>query len=294
MMTNKIKLSPMAFGLWRLHEANLSDEQLKDLIVACLEQGINTFDHADIYGGGQAQIQFGRVLAKNPELREQMIIVSKCGIVRNPEDNSGLTPSYYNTSYDYIIKQTDLILEQLQIEVLDVLLIHRVDHLMDYKEVARAFRDLKAVGKVKHFGVSNFLVPQLDAIIKEFPDIEINQIQVSVDHLEHFKNGVIERCAYHDLTVMAYSPLGGGLIFSNQYDNNLLKTKLEEVKDNLSLEGIDQVMLAWILKHPLKIVPVLGTMKLHRLMSGFKALDIELTHRTWYELYTHSQIERMP
>lgn len=293
-MKEKIKLSPMAFGLWRLSEANLSDDGLKDLIETCLEHGMNTFDHADIYGGGQAQIQFGRVLKAYPHLREQMIIVSKCGIVRNPQDVSGMTPSYYNTTVDYILSQTDLILEQLQIESLDVLLIHRVDHLMDYKEVARAFRNLRESGKVKHFGVSNFLVPQLDAIIKEFPEIEINQIQVSVDHLEHFKNGVIERCAYHDLTVMAYSPLGGGEIFKEEYENNLLKTKLDEIKDTLELSGIDQVMLAWILKHPLKIVPIIGSMKKHRLLSAFESLDVELSNQHWYELYTHSQLERMP
>ncbi len=293
-MKQKINLSPLSFGLWRLTEANLSDQQVYELIKTCLDHGINTFDHADIYGGGQAQIQFGRVLAQHPKLREQMILVSKCGIVRNSNPSAELTPSYYNTSYDYILNQTNLILEQLQIDYLDVLLIHRVDHLMDYKEVARAFNTLKASGKVKHFGVSNFLTWQMDAIIKEFPEIEINQIQVSVDHLEHFKNGVIERCQYHDLTVMAYSPLGGGAVFKEAYDNPVLLEKLHEIKDKYQLESLDQVMLAWILKHPLKIVPILGTMKVERILSALPALKIELSHQDWYELYTHSQLERMP
>lgn len=293
-MEEKLRLSPIAFGLWRLTESKLSDNQLLELIETCLEHGITTFDHADIYGAGEAQIQFGRVLAANPHLRKQMTIVSKCGIVRNPQDDTNLLPSFYETSYNYILNQVELILSQLQIEVLDVLLIHRVDHLMDYKEVARAFRDLKASGKVKHFGVSNFLVPQLDALIKEFPEIEVNQIQISVDYLEHFKNGVIERCAFYDLTVMAWSPLGGGAVFNEDYKNNLLKTKLHEIKDQLEIESLDQLMLAWIMKHPLKIVPVLGTMKVHRILSALGSCDIELSHKHWYELYTHSQLERLP
>ena len=292
-MENKLKLSPLSLGLWRLSESKLSDEDLLKLIKRSLDAGITTFDHADIYGGGQAQIQFGRVLSAHPELRERMEIISKCGIVRNPQDETGLQPSYYNTSYDYIINQVEIILEQLQISYLDVLLIHRVDHLMDYKEVARAFSDLKESKKVRHFGVSNFLVPQLDAIIKEFPEIEINQIQVSVDHLEHFKNGVVERCAYYDLNVMAYSPLGGGSVFSSEYHNPRLKTQLEllSVQKNCS---VDQIMLAWIKKHPLNIVPILGTMKEKRVLSGVEALDIELTHQEWYLLYAMSQNERLP
>lgn len=293
-MTKQCTFSPLAFGLWRLTEAQLSDEQLYSLIQTCLENGITTFDHADIYGAGQAQIQFGRVLKAHPELREQITLVSKCGIVRNPEDKTGLCPSYYNTNYDYIMGQVDLILEQLQIDVLDVLLIHRVDHLMDYKEVARAFRDLKASGKVLHFGVSNFLVPQLDALIKEFPEIEVNQIQISVDHLEHFKNGVIERCAYYDLKVMAYSPLGGGNIFKAEYHNQQLKTVMDDMKQEIKADSLDQVMLTWILKHPLKIVPIVGTMKAERIHSALKSLELSMTNQQWYKLYAHSQLERLP
>ncbi len=293
-MNNKVQLSNYALGLWRLTEAELSDGQLLELIKTALNNGITTFDHADIYGGGQAQIQFGRVLKANPELRKQIQIISKCGIVRNQEDVSGLTPSHYNTSYDHIMSQTQLILEQLQIDYLDMLLIHRVDYLMDYKEVARAFRDLKEQGLVNHFGVSNFLVPQLDALIKEFPEIELNQIQISVDHLEHFKNGVLERCAYYDLTVMAYSPLGGGLVFKDQYHNPLLKEELERVREELSAQTLDQVMLAWLKKHPLKIVPILGTMKGHRVESAIKASNYELSNSQWYRLFALSQLERLP
>lgn len=293
-MSNQLKLSPLSLGLWRLTEANLSDEQLTQLIETCLEKGITTFDHADIYGGGQAQIQFGRVLKAHPHLREKMEIISKCGIVRNPEDTTNLCPSYYNTSYDYIMSQTDLILEQLQIDYLDMLLIHRVDHLMDYKEVARAFRDLKESGKVRHFGVSNFLVPQLDALIKEFEEIELNQIQISVDHLEHFKNGVIERCAYHNLKVMAYSPLGGGEIFKPNYSNGKLLEQLVGVQEELGAQSLDQVMLAWIKKHPIDIIPIVGTMKAHRVESAVESLKLTMTNKQWYRLYAHSQLERLP
>ncbi len=293
-MNNKLKLSEYALGLWRLTEAELSDEDLLELIKMALNNGITTFDHADIYGGGEAQIQFGRVLNANQEIRKQIQIISKCGIVRNKDDESGLTPSHYNTSYNHIMAQTKLILEQLQIDYLDMLLIHRVDHLMDFKEVARAFRDLKDQGLVNHFGVSNFLVPQLDALIKEFPEIELNQIQISVDHLEHFKNGVLERCAYHDCGVMAYSPLGGGLIFKDPYHNPLLKEEMLKIKEEISAETLDQVMLAWLKKHPIKIVPILGTMKANRVESALKAQNLELSNEQWYRLFAMSQLERLP
>lgn len=293
MKPTKGYLSPFALGLWRLTEAKMSDEQLYELIMLCLDNGITTFDHADIYGNGLAQVQFGRVLKAHPELRERMVIVSKCGIVRN-DTPSQYYYSYYETSYDYIMKRADSILQDLQIDYLDVLLIHRVDHLMDYKEVARAFNDLRDSGKVKYFGVSNFLVPQLDAIMKEFPDIFVNQIQISVDHLEHFKNGVIERCSYYDLQVMAYSPLGGGRIFSEDYSNDYLKKQLMTMKHDVNAHTIDQVMLAWIKRHPLNIVVILGSMKSERILNQIQSLDLTLTTKQWYDLYTSSQLERLP
>lgn len=290
---NKLELSPLACGLWRLTENNLSNDELVTLINTYLEAGYNTFDHADIYGGGEAQRQFGEVLHEHPELREKMIIVSKCGIVPNPDDTTGLCPSYYNTSYDHIMKQVDIILKDLQIEYLDVLLIHRVDHLMDYKEVAKAFNELKESGKVKHFGVSNFLVPQLRALIKEFPEIEVNQIQVSVDHLEHFKNGVVEACSELGLKVMAYSPLGGGNVFDQHYGNQVLKSELESMSKEKGCT-VDQLMLAWILKHPLHIVPILGTMKVSRAKNQLLSTEITLTNREWYRLYAMSQMDPLP
>lgn len=293
MKPNNEYLSPFALGLWRLIDAKLTDEQLYDLIKTCIAHGVTTFDHADIYGNGLAQIQFGRVLKAHPELREQMVIVSKCGIVKN-DTPSEYYYSYYETSYEYILKRVDSILLDLQIDYLDVLLIHRVDHLMNYKEVARAFHELRDSGKVKYFGVSNFLVPQLDAMIKEFPDIFVNQIQISVDHLEHFKNGVIERCSYYDLQVMAYSPLGGGEIFSEDYKNDYLKKQLMSMKHDLTAQSIDQVMLAWIKRHPLNIVVILGSMKQERILNQIQSLKLQLTTKQWYDLYTASQLKRLP
>lgn len=293
MKPNNEYLSPFALGLWRLTDAKLTDEQLYDLIKTCIAHGVTTFDHADIYGNGLAQIQFGRVLKAHPELREQMVIVSKCGIVKN-DTPSEYYYSYYETSYEYILKRVDSILLVLQIDYLDVLLIHRVDHLMNYKEVARAFHELRDSGKVKYFGVSNFLVPQLDAMIKEFPDIFVNQIQISVDHLEHFKNGVIERCSYYDLQVMAYSPLGGGEIFNEDYKNDYLKKQLISMKHDLTAQSIDQVMLAWIKRHPLNIVVILGSMKQERILNQIQSLKLQLTTKQWYDLYTASQLKRLP
>lgn len=287
-------LSSMSHGYWRIDQWDASIEQRYQQIKDLIAMGITTFDHANIYAGGDAERLFGDVLNKYPELRDQIEIVTKCGIVRNLDDQSGLCPSYYNTSYEHIIQSVDESLARLQTSYIDVLLIHRVDHLMDYHEVARAFSDLKRSGKVRYFGVSNFLYPQLEAMYKAYPEIILNQIQVSVDHLEHFKNGTLEKIQALDLKVMAYSPLGGGRIFSDSSYKPELKQILEKIQQELNATSLDQVMLAWLLKHPLHIIPILGTGKTKRIESAINSQNLEMNNQQWYAIYAHSQMERLP
>lgn len=293
-INQEFSLSPVSHGYWRAANWGYTSDELYELLLKLLEMGVTTFDHANIYGGGQAEELFGKVLKAHPELRNQMEIVTKCGIVKNLSDTTGLTPSYYNTTYAHVVSSVEESLQRLQTDYIDILLIHRVDHLMDYKETAKAFTDLRASGKVRYFGVSNFLAPQLEAMKKEFPDLILNQIQVSVDHLEHFKNGTLEKIQALDLKAMAYSPLGGAKIFTQENYHPRLYEALERIRVVHNASSIDQIMYAWIMKHPLQIMPIVGSSKLERVQIAVEALDIQLTNQEFYELYAHSQLEPLP
>ena len=291
---DQFSLSKVAHGFWRASNWSYSTDELYQLISQLSEMGVTTFDHANIYGNGQSESMFGEVLKAHPELRNKLEIVTKCGIVKNPEDTTGLTGSYYDTSYEHVMKSVDESLLRLQTDTIDVLLIHRLDHIMDYKETARAFRDLRDAGKVRYFGVSNFLAPQLEAMKKEFPDLILNQISVSVDHLEHFKNGTLEKMQVLDLKAMAYSPLGGGRIFTKENYHPRLLAALENIRKDHGVKTIDHIMYAWIYKHPLNIMPIVGSSKLERIKIAVEACDIKLSNREFYVLYTHSQLEPLP
>lgn len=293
-ITKQFSMSQIAHGYWRATSWNYSTEEYVQLIKDLIALGITTFDHANIYGDKQAEAQFGEALKADPTLRSQIEIVTKCGIVKNSNNINGLTPSYYDTSYDHIIQNVNESLSRLQTDYIDVLLIHRVDHLMDYSEVARAFSDLRRTGKVRYFGVSNFLVPQLDAIKKAYPEAVINQIQLSVDHLEHYQNGVIEKMTQANMKAMAYSPLGGGKMFKDLEYKPLLKECLEKIRQELNVETIEHVMYAWVLKHPLNIMPIVGSRHLERVKIAVEATDITMSNQQFYEIFAHSQEKALP
>lgn len=293
-ITKQFSMSQIAHGYWRAAEWNYSTEDYYALITELIALGITTFDHANIYGNGEAEAQFGKVLKAHPELREQIELVSKCGIVKNPNDKTGLAPSYYDTTYNHIVESVNASLKRLETDYLDVLLIHRVDHLMDYEEVGRAFSNLRRAGKVRYFGVSNFLVPQLLAIKKAYPEVVINQIQVSVDHLEHYQNGVMEKLSEAKMKAMAYSPVGGAKLLTDPTYKPELRACLERIRDDLQVETIEHVMYAWIMKHPLQIIPIVGSSKLERIKIAVEATDINLTNQQFYEIFAHSQMKTLP
>jgi len=288
---SNLEISKIVHGYWRLNEWKLKDSQCLDLIKKTLDLGITTFDHADIYGNYTCEELFGRALALDPSLRNRMEIITKCGITFKSENRPENDGHYYNTSRDHIIKSAEKSLKNFKTDYIDLLLIHRPDFLMDPEEVASAFSQLKKDGKVKNFGVSNFHPHQFD-MLQSYVDEELvtNQVELSPWNVENFENGVIDSALKNRIKPMAWSPLGGGEIFTSKTEKALrLRKTLEEVRLEIGAEGIDQVIYAWLLAHPSGIVPVVGTGNLKRVEGAWKALDYRLNRRQWFKILDASR-----
>ena len=288
---SNLEISKIVHGYWRLNEWKLKDSQCLDLIKKTLDLGITTFDHADIYGNYTCEELFGRALALDPSLRNRMEIITKCGITFKSENRPENDGHYYNTSRDHIIRSAEKSLKNFKTDYIDLLLIHRPDFLMDPEEVASAFSQLKKDGKVKNFGVSNFHPHQFD-MLQSYVDEELvtNQVELSPWNVENFENGVIDSALKNRIKPMAWSPLGGGEIFTSKTEKALrLRKTLEEVRLEIGAEGIDQVIYAWLLTHPASIVPVVGTGNLKRVENAWQALDSRLNRRQWFKILDASR-----
>lgn len=287
---NGPRCSRLALGMMRLPEWQMSPQQLVGLIEGCLELGLTTFDHADIYGGDfLSEELFGQALAKKPGLREQMQIVTKCDIVIAPEDQPTAV-SYYNTNRDYIISSLEHSLRALRTDYVDLLLIHRPDPLMDADEVARAFVELKEAGKVRYLGVSNFFPWHLD-LLRSRLDLPLvtNQVELSVMHMEPLHDGTIDQCQRLRIAPMAWSPLGGGELFLADTSRAInLRHALAFVGQELGGLEIDQVALAWLLTHPARVVPIIGTGKVERIRKMAAAEKVRLSREQWFTIWTAS------
>lgn len=293
---NNKKLSTIVMGCMRI--SDLSVEDVERLVDTCLEVGINSFDLADIYGGGKSEIVLGKVLKKRPELREKMWIQSKCGI-----RNQGPVP-FFDFSKEYILKSVDGILERLQTDHVDSLLLHRPDVLMEPEEVNEAFEILKSEGKVLSFGVSNMNPAQIELLKKEVKQpLMINQLQLSAAFSPAFNFGfnvnmeneasinhdgsIFEYCRLKDMVIQSWSSLQYGY-FEGVFLDNEKFPKLNSVLKRLAKEkGVTPtaIALAWILRYPAKMQAVIGTTKPERIIESAKATEITLTREEWYEIY---------
>lgn len=264
--------------------AHLSIDQSRKFIEECLAIGITTFDHADIYGHYTVETLFGNAIRGVSSIREQMQLVTKCGIrLVTPNRPENLIKSY-KTSKEYIIKSVEQSLRNLQTDYIDMLLIHRPSPLMDPSEIAEAVSLLQSEGKVLHFGVSNFTVSQFEMLHSYIP-LQTNQIEVSPLQLSSFRDGTLDQCLLHKIRPMAYSVLGGGRFFSQNPDIQI--RRINEVLAQLNAKyntSSDQIILAWILKHPSRILPIMGSTKIKRMQSAVKSLDIQLTDEEWFVL----------
>jgi predicted oxidoreductase len=281
--------SRLILGLWRIADApqKTIPEVLK-LIEESLACGISTFDHADIYGNYSCEALFGSALKTAPALRNQMQIISKCGIKLVSDQRPSHKIKSYDTSKKHIIASVENSLKMLQTDYIDLQLIHRPSPLMDPNEIAEAFDTLKKEGKVLYFGVSNFTPGQFDLLQSylKYPLVS-NQVEISPLHLESFSNGQLDHCHQKRISPMAWSPFGGGRIFKPEtLAEKRVHQKLSEIGERHHQASIDQVVLAWLLKHPAKIIPVLGTGNTDRIKLLSLAEKIHLSSDEWFEIWT--------
>lgn len=264
-------------GAWRWN--TVSADTLERLMKTALDHGIDTFDHADIYGDYSNEALFGDMLKKNPSLLKSMKLVSKCGIKLLSQKKPEHRVKHYDTSRAHIIASTETSLQRLGTDHLDLLLIHRPDPLMDAAEVRDAFIQLKQQGKVLHFGVSNFTPAQFDLLQSHLPfPLVTNQIEISLFNNQSLFDGSIDHLYQLKTSAMAWSPLGGGKQMQGEVIQNLnhLKRKYTATES--------QLLYAWLLKHPSVIFPVIGTTQPERIVESVKALDISLDRQDWFEM----------
>lgn len=294
-LSEQVSISNIVHGIWRLTEWNMSNQDIIKLVEECVALGIDTFDHADIYGDYMCEELFGNALSQASELNNRIKVVSKCGIKLLSQNRPKHYIKHYDTSYDHIIWSAENSLSKLKRDNLDVLLLHRPDPFINPEEVAKAFTQLKEQGKVKEFGVSNFLPSQFNALQSylDFP-LVTNQIEISVAALHEFDNGTIDHCQEHRIHPMAWSPLAGGAIFSAETHRFLtIRNVLHKISKQLDA-STDQVLYAWLLAHPVGIVPIVGSGKLERIKKAVDAMDIKLTRQQWFELWVASKGENVP
>ncbi|KNC73626.1 hypothetical protein SARC_13815, partial [Sphaeroforma arctica JP610] len=223
-------------------------------------------------------------------LREKFTIVTKCNIVLTGERRPNHKMHMYNTSKEYILKAVEHSLHDLKISTLDVLLIHRVDPLMDPAEVAETFAELKSCGKVKYFGVSNFSPRLFDTLEAALAPHNIhlvcNQVEISLKHLDALTDGTLDQCLQLSVAPMAWSPFGGGAIFTDQDEHNSkIRDALQTVAAQHGNVSIDATMLAWLMRHPAKICPIIGSSKVERIAPSVAACAVKLTREEWFTIY---------
>jgi len=271
-------LSRVVAGAWRWHTLSLS--KMEELIQTGLSNGITSFDHADIYGNYSCEEAFGNVLRANPSLRNQMEVITKCGIKLLSDKRPDNRIKHYDTSRGHIIWSVENSLKMLATDRIDLLLLHRPDPLMSPQEVAEAFSDLKQQGKVLHFGVSNFFSAQVEMLQSylSFP-LVTNQIELSLFHHQSLFNGTIDDMMKYRMSPMAWSPLGGGKYFEDERVINGLGLMAKQYGGSLT-----QLLLAWLLAHPSNILPIIGTTKPERINEAAKAAEILLDRQHWFEI----------
>ena len=267
----------MRWGIWG---ANHSVKEIQKLIQVCVEENITTFDHADIYGGHTTEELFGNAWKDMDLKRENLQFISKCGIVMN-SDKKPSALKYYNYNEDYILNCVDESLSNLKTDYLDTLLLHRPSPLMNPEVIAEAFTVLKDAGKVKEFGVSNFSVSQFE-LINQYVPLVTNQIEISVNEISSFENGILDQLMSKGLRPTAWSVMGS--YFSDQSDENIrIKKVIVELCDKYNAEE-NQILLAFILKHPSKIIPVIGTSKAETIITLSQTLQIDLDLEDWFRI----------
>lgn len=277
----------MNWGEWG---KKFNTSEIQQLIATCLEEKIYAFDHADIYGGYTTEVDFGKAWSEMKLDREQVGFITKCGI-KMISDNRNYTIKHYDYSKEHIISSVENSLKNLQTDYIDVLLLHRPSPLLQTEVVAEAISELKISGKIVHFGLSNFTPSQTD-LIRKHTAVTYNQIQFSATHLEPMLNGELDYMQLHSIKPMAWNPLGA--FYKEEIPQTIrLKILLNQLALKYNLPE-DLLLLAWILKHPAQVKPVVGTTSLERIKTFQKLNHFELELEDWFAIWTESIGTKIP
>ena len=277
----------MTWGSWG---KQFSKKEMIDLMCFCIEQNISTFDHADIYGAYTTEAEFGNAFKESAIKRGDVQLISKCGI-QYMADNRNNNVKHYDYSKEYIIWSVENSLKHLKTEYLDLFLLHRPSPLMQPDAISEAVDKLKSEGKIKEFGVSNFTPSQVE-LISYSTDISANQIEFSLTQHIAMHDGTLDQLMLKNITPMAWSPLGS--VFKDDTEQTLrIQTQLGELMEKYNATG-DQLLLAWILKHPATIHPVIGTTTKKRIVDAAKAVEIDLELEDWFMMLVAGQGHKVP
>jgi predicted oxidoreductase len=286
-------LSPIVAGAWRMAQWNMTSQQRLRWIEQCLDRGITSFDHADIYGSYSVENLFGEALVIRPMLRERMQLVSKCGIRLVAPDRPGNTLTSYDSSGAHVAASVEASLRALRTDHLDLLLIHRPDSLMDPEALSETFQGLRAAGKVLHFGVSNHSPSQLALLHRRLP-LVTNQVELSPLQVGALADGTLDQCLDLGLRPMIWSPLAGGRLFNTgdaQVDR--VRAVLETLGQRYGA-SVPTMAYAWILRHPSRPVPITGSQRIGAVQEAIAALDIKLSSEDWYRILEASNGHSVP
>lgn len=276
-------LSPIVAGTWRLADWGWSAQQTLQWIEGCLDLGVSTFDHADVYGDYMVESLFGDGLALRPSLRDKMQLVSKCGIKRVSLRRPAHACKSYDSSRAHIVASVESSLKAMRTDRLDLLLIHRPDALLDAEEVAATFEALRRGGKVLHFGVSNFSPRQFDLLHSAFP-LATNQIELNPLRRNALYDGTLEQAQQLKIRPMVWSPLAGGKLIDA--GDSRASAMLEVLRRVADVHGVSPttVAFAWVMRHPSRPLPVAGTRRIDALRDAVLALGVELDRESWYAI----------
>jgi predicted oxidoreductase len=276
----------MTWGSWG---KKLSKKEMMELMHHSIECGLTTFDHADIYGGYTTEADFGAAFGESGIKRETIQLITKCGIQLMDRKKNRI--NHYQYDKDYIIWSAEESLKKLKTDYLDFFLIHRPSPLMNPNEIAEAARHLLVSGKIKQFGVSNFTTSQMAMLEKAVP-VEGNQVEFSLTHHDPMYDGVFDDCIANKRMAMAWSPLGS---FFREDDEQgaRIKAAMEPLMEKYDADE-SQLLLAWILKHPAKVHPVIGTTNKKRMELAAKAIKIDLELQDWFALLVAAQGHDVP
>ncbi|MEO7964914.1 MAG: aldo/keto reductase [Gemmatimonadaceae bacterium] len=290
---NGPKLSAIVAGAWRMAEWKLSRVERVRWIEECVELGVTSFDHADIYGDYQVETLFGEALAAAPALRARVQLVSKCGIKLVSTNRPSHGAKSYDTSRAHILASVDRSLVSLGVDHLDLLLLHRLDALMDPNEVAETFADLRQSGKVRHVGVSNHSPSQF-AMLHRRCSLATNQVELSPLQMSVLSDGTLDQSIDLGIRPMIWSPLGGGRIFTESDASAVrVRAALEQVGADHGVEA-PTIAYAWLLRHPSRPVPITGSRRISAIREAVAALDVSLSSDEWYSIWVAGAGRQVP